>query len=104
MTTTSVSFVSSVPREGEHAAAQPLPGLGGRVGEGARPPRHERRDQQVADGRRARRPITLHHHPPARGPPLHEHQQVPRQIRHAQQGAVAEEKRGRETDFWGCLV
>lgn len=43
----------SVTRESEHTTAQALPGLGGRVGEGARRPRHDRRDQQVADGRRA---------------------------------------------------
>lgn len=66
------------------------------MGEGARHPRHERRDQQVADGRRTRGPITLRHHPPAGSPSLHEHQQVPSQVRLTQQGAVAEENRERD--------
>lgn len=52
----------SVPPTGEHTPAQTLSGLAGHLGQGARDQRHGRRQPQVADGRRTRRPAVLHHH------------------------------------------
>lgn len=57
----------------------------------------------MADGGGARRVIALHHRSSAGGCTLHEHQQVPRQIRHSWKSTVAEEGAERETDSCGCV-
>lgn len=64
---------SSVPPAGQHAAAQTLPGLAGHLGRRARDRRHGCRQQEVADGGRARRHVVVHHHLHPRGPPLSQH-------------------------------
>lgn len=79
-TITFLSFPTTVTWAGEHTTAQPFPGLGGGVGQRARHQRHEWWNQQVADGWRPWRTCTLHHHPSAGSPSLHEYQQIPGQI------------------------
>lgn len=71
----------TVSREGQHAAAQPLPCVAQLVGGGSRGGGAECGEHPLAAGRGQRRPGALRHPPQPRGAPLQDHQQVPGAVR-----------------------
>lgn len=88
-------FFSAVTRACEHKAAPALPGLAGRMAEGAREPGHGQRHRQVADGRRAWRAHLLHYDLQPRDAPLQERQQVQSEIQQQLQNTVKQWKQDR---------